>query len=201
MKSACRHFCTKTLQTETLLHWCRGSETPNCLETLTSMSKCLKDGSDLSAELSCKIFVLLLVSCYQRQGIHSYSYIYCLVNLVCRTTLTSSWHCTKTPSVQLTEQKEQKVPLLIIVEITLKTIVIKWTNEETNKCVSRLARRKSHHTSLHYGTAPNSDCSSCHGAQFRLLHCDFYIAHPGSNAAAMTPCEPKFTKVGEDLSG
>ena len=37
--------------------------------------------------------------------------------------------------------------------------------------------------------------------QFRLPHCDFYIAHPGSNAAAVTPREPKFTKMGEDLSG
>jgi len=28
----------------------------------------------------------------------------------------------------------------------------------SNKCISRLARRKSHHTALHDTTAPNSDC-------------------------------------------
>jgi len=27
------------------------------------------------------------------------------------------------------------------------------------------------------------------------------IAHPGSNAATVTPSKPKFTKMGEDLSG
>jgi len=31
--------------------------------------------------------------------------------------------------------------------------------------------------------------------------CDVYVAHPGSNANAVTPREPKFTKKGEDLSG
>jgi len=38
-----------------------------------------------------------------------------------------------------------------------------------------------------------------------LLHAGAQVhganAHPGSNAAAVTPREPKFTKMGEDLSG
>jgi len=68
-------------------------------------------------------------------------------------------------------------------------------------CVIRLAKRKSNHTALRYAAAPNSECPPSHGAQFRLPHCDFYISHPGSNAAAVTPHEPKFTKMGEDLSG
>jgi len=37
-----------------------------------------------------------------------------------------------------------------------------------NKCVSRLARPKSHHTALRYAADPNSECSPSHGAQFRL---------------------------------
>jgi len=57
-----------------------------------------------------------------------------------------------------------------------------------NKCVSRLARRKCHHTALR-DRRP----------QFRLPQCNLCIAHPGSNAAAVTPREPKFTKMGEDL--
>ena len=64
-------------------------------------------------------------------------------------------------------------------------------SSQVHKCISRLARRKSHHTALRYAGAPNSECP-CHAAQFRL--------HPGSNAAAVTPREPKFTKMGEDLS-
>ena len=56
-------------------------------------------------------------------------------------------------------------------------------------------------TALRYAAALNSECPPDHGAQFRLPHCDFYIAHPGSYAAALTPREPKFTKMGEDLSG
>jgi len=69
-----------------------------------------------------------------------------------------------------------------------------------NKCLSRLARWKSHHTALRYATAPNSECPPSHGAQFRLPHCDFYIAQPGSNAATVAPRELKFAKMGEDLS-
>jgi len=34
-------------------------------------------------------------------------------------------------------------------------------DEINNKCVSRLARRKSHHTALNNAAAPNSECS-CH---------------------------------------
>jgi len=73
-----------------------------------------------------------------------------------------------------------------------------------NKCVSRLARHKYHHTALRYTATPNSEHPPSHGAQFQLPHCDFlifYIAHAGSNAAAVTPHEPKFTKMAEDLSG
>ena len=57
-----------------------------------------------------------------------------------------------------------------------------------NKCLSRLARRKCHHTALRDGRP-----------QFRLPQCNLYIADPGTNAAAVTPLEPKFTKMGEDL--
>jgi len=77
--------------------------------------------------------------------------------------------------------------------------IMRYTNK--NKSVSRLERRKSYHTALRYVAAPNSECPPSHGAQFRLPHCDFYIAHPGSNAAAVTPRQPKFAKIGEDLSG
>jgi len=40
-----------------------------------------------------------------------------------------------------------------------------------------------------------------HGAPFRLPHCDFYIAHHGSNSAAVTPREPKSTKMGDAHRG
>jgi len=30
-------------------------------------------------------------------------------------------------------------------------------------------------------------------------HCDLYVVHPGSNAVAVTPHEPKFTKMREDF--
>ena len=36
------------------------------------------------------------------------------------------------------------------------------------------------------------------GTSTSSSHC---IAHPGSNAAAVTPCEPKFTKMGEARRG
>jgi len=39
--------------------------------------------------------------------------------------------------------------------------------------------------------APNSEFPPSQGVQFRLPHYDFYIAHPGSNATALTPREPK----------
>jgi len=48
-----------------------------------------------------------------------------------------------------------------------------------------------------YATASNSECPSSHGTKFRLPHCKFYTAHPASNAAAVTPHKPKFTKMGE----
>ena len=60
-----------------------------------------------------------------------------------------------------------------------------------NKCVSTLAGRKAHLTALRYA-ARNSECPPSYGAQFRLPRCDFYIAHARSNAAAVTPREPKF---------
>jgi len=51
--------------------------------------------------------------------------------------------------------------------------------------------------------------------QFPMPHCDLYIAasarigvqaamsdaHPRTNVAPVTPCEPKFSERGEDLSG
>jgi len=40
-----------------------------------------------------------------------------------------------------------------------------------NKCVSRLARHKYHHTALRYAATPNSERPPSHGAQFRLPHC------------------------------
>jgi len=86
-----------------------------------------------------------------------------------------------------------------------------------NKCVSRLARRKSHHTALHDAAATSSDCpteprpiptAQRASPQIFFPRCDLYvgifspgamciyiIAHPGSNAAAVTPHEPKFTKM------
>jgi len=60
---------------------------------------------------------------------------------------------------------------------------------------------------------PNSDCPTeprhqipnPHQASPGATACIQLVAggriHPGSNAAAVTPCEPKFTKMGEDLSG
>jgi len=52
-----------------------------------------------------------------------------------------------------------------------------------------------------YADAPNCECPPSHCAQFQLPHCDFYIAHPGSNATAVTPREPNFTKMGEAHCG
>ena len=66
-----------------------------------------------------------------------------------------------------------------------------------NKCVGRLARRKSHHTAISNAAAPNSQRQP-------ILFVDVqsvaeYIAK--GNAAPVTPREPKFIKRGEDLSG
>jgi len=41
------------------------------------------------------------------------------------------------------------------------------TNKQTNKCVSRQARRKSHHTALSNAAAPNSECP-CHAPTHRI---------------------------------
>jgi len=60
-----------------------------------------------------------------------------------------------------------------------------------NKCVSRLVRRKSHHTALSSAAAPNSTQPR---RPIPTAHCDFYIAHLGSHTAAVTPRQPKFTK-------
>jgi len=46
-----------------------------------------------------------------------------------------------------------------------------------------------------YDADPNSERPPSHGTQFQLPHCNFYIAHPGSNAAAVTPREPNLTKI------
>ena len=67
-------------------------------------------------------------------------------------------------------------------------LVAKKRRNKIIKYISRLARRKYHHTALHDGRP-----------EFRLPHCDFHIAHPGSNAAAVTQRKSKFTKMGEDL--
>jgi len=47
----------------------------------------------------------------------------------------------------------------------METVTITSTNDN-NKCVSRLARRKSHHMALVNATAPNSDCPTKPHAQF-----------------------------------
>jgi len=73
------------------------------------------------------------------------------------------------------------------------------TQDGHNKCVSRLARRESHHTALSNAADPNSDCPPL------LLHAGARVhganADPGSNATVVTSRQPKFTKMGEDLSG
>ena len=52
----------------------------------------------------------------------------------------------------------------------------------------------------HRATEPNSE-SPPSLAGSRRLHPVSDRIHPGSNAAAVTPREPKFTKMGEGLSG
>ena len=46
------------------------------------------------------------------------------------------------------------------------TPVLRQINEQINKCVSRLARRKSHRTALRDAVAPNSDCPASLAAKF-----------------------------------
>jgi len=60
----------------------------------------------------------------------------------------------------------------------------------TNKCVSRLARHKSHHRALSNAAAPIPNTHAM------LRHTGAGAAiHPGSNSAApVTPRELKFTK-------
>jgi len=89
----------------------------------------------------------------------------------------------------------------------------KILNCNINKCISKLARRKSHHTALVDTAARNSDCPPSVAASFDICfqertlvipilrtyehvvhisrHRDIY---PGSNAAPVTPREPIFTK-------
>jgi len=95
--------------------------------------------------------------------------------------------------------------------------------KKLNKCVSRLARRKSHHTALVDAAVASSECPPTVAAGFDicfqerttinriLFHRDSALVirtqfhrgiHARSNAAApVTPREPIFTKRGEDLSG
>jgi len=79
-------------------------------------------------------------------------------------------------------------------------------------CVSMLARRKSHHnTALRDAAARNSECPSTVAASFNicfqertyLIRTRFHRGiHARSNAVApVSPREPIFTKMGEDLSG
>jgi len=70
-----------------------------------------------------------------------------------------------------------------------------------NKCISELARCKSYHSALRDAAKPTSDCSPSVAADF-----DFCFEEPAlliseGCAAAVTPRLPKFTKIGEDLSG
>jgi len=79
----------------------------------------------------------------------------------------------------------------------------KTKSNPKDKCVSRLARRKSHHTALSHAAAPNSECPP-----LLLLHAGARVhganAHPGSNAAAaVTPTSqssPKWEKICPDGS-
>ena len=73
-------------------------------------------------------------------------------------------------------------------------------SQNLNQCVSRLARRKSHHTALSNATVPNSECP-CH-APTQLIR----RSHsPRSNATALPPpwlpasqCSPKGEKTCPD---
>jgi len=75
-----------------------------------------------------------------------------------------------------------------------------------NKCVSMLARRKSHHTpyASPVATAPDSQCPPGVGHPYIIPNGQSVIPtlfrmgiHPGSNVAApVTPRQPMFTKRG-----
>jgi len=87
----------------------------------------------------------------------------------------------------------------------------KQTNNYRIKTSASAGLQDANPTIRPYATgAPYSDCPPTQDTQSRLPQCDLCnsssrrhpiptAAHLGSNAAAVTPREPKFTKMGEDL--
>ena len=99
---------------------------------------------------------------------------------------------------------------VVVSAITYRVHVSHVHYYNNNNCVSTLPRRTSHRTALSNAAAPNSNCStelrqpnsesSPSLAGSRSLASVPGRVHPESNAAAVTPREPKFIKMGEDLS-
>ena len=132
---------------------------------------------DVHVEFTCVHHVVLRR--IPRRSTSSFHACFCL----CCDSHTGTLHCIKCTYIVL-------IPKLIV-----------FHHGNANTCVSRLARRKSHHTALSNAAVPSSECSHATVANSDCpMHCDFYIAHPGSNAPTVTPREPKLTNMG-DLFG